>query len=175
MKNLVVAFVLVAGLVASAYADGNSKRNATSQITVNAAIQRGLSMNVVGTNGDLNTGNATLDFGTITLSGSNTSATIAPASGVTLHIVGNDNDNLTFTVPASVSLSGPGAALTFTPNVLGSQTSTGGSQLSTSGESADGNGNYYIFVGGALNNIPATQATGSYSGQFNIVVSDNSL
>lgn len=165
MKNVVVAIALVFSFAAAAFADGPSNNTVGQNITVKANLTRALGMTV------LNGGNATLDFGTLTLPASGAETTILPTStkAVELQIVGNDNAGVTFNIPTTVSLANGSANLTFTPNVQGSQTTSNPGPISN--PSLSENGNYYLFVGGALpSNIPTTQATGQYSGQFEITV-----
>ena len=166
MKNVIVAIALMLTVSAAAFAEGPNSNNAGQNINVKAKLTRGLSMNLVGSN-------ATLDFGTLTLPVT-TAPTITPngLGSVELQIVGDNNSQVTLSgTTSNVSLSNGKATLTFTPNVWGSATTSGASALSSSSVTLGSDGNYYLFVGGSLpSSILTTQATGQYSGQFEITV-----
>ncbi|MCL5020351.1 MAG: DUF4402 domain-containing protein [Bacteroidetes bacterium] len=169
MKNVIVAIALVFTVSAAAFADGpsnTSSNNVGQTINVKAKLTRGLSMNLVGSN-------ATLDFGTLTLPVT-AAPTITPTGqgSVELQIVGDDNSQVTLSGTSSnVSLNNGSATLTFTPNVWGSMTTSGASALNSKSVTLGSDGNYYLFVGGNLpSSILTTQATGQYSGQFQITV-----
>ena len=171
MKKVIVAIALMFTVAAVAFADGpgndqTSSNNVGQTINVKAKLTRGLSMNLVGSN-------ATLDFGTLTLPVT-AAPTITPTGqgSVELQIVGDDNSPVTLSGTASnVTLNNGSATLTFTPNVWGSTTTSGASALNSNSVTLGSNGNYYLFVGGSLpSSILTTQATGQYSGQFQITV-----
>ena len=167
MKNVIVAIALMFTVSAAAFAEGPNS-NVGQNIYVKATLRRGLSMNLVG-------GNATLDFGTLTLPVT-TAPTITPNGhgSVELQIAGEENSQVTLygtSQNVSLSNSATSATLTFTPNVWGSTTTSGASALSGNSVTLGADGNYYLFVGGNLpSSILSTQTTGQYSGQFEITV-----
>lgn len=170
MRNVVKAIALVFTVATVAFAgQGNDHGNSSNigqNITVKAKLTRGLSMSV------LNGGNATLDFGTLTLPVS-TAPVILPTAtnAVQLEIVGDNNSQVTLSGTSSaVSLSNGNATLNFTPNVYGSETTSGAGSIGST-VTLSSTGNYYLFVGGTLpSSIGTTQATGQYTGQFEITV-----
>ena len=140
-------------------------KTAGQNIDVQAKLTRGLTMNIIGSN-------ATLDFGTLTLPISS-APTIDPAGqgDVQLQIVGDNNAPVTLTFPSSVTLTNGAANLTFTPNIEGNPSKSGNPGAVTNKIDLGPDGFYYLWVGGALPaSIPTTQATGQYSGQFEITV-----
>jgi len=160
MKNLFIVMALALGLAVTASAQVGQN------ITVTANLTRGLTWTTVGNNG------STLNFGTITLPVT-TAPSISPTStsAVQLSLLGDNNASVSFTIPTSASLTGPGSSnLTFTANVMGSSSQSSPGTISGN-QQLSSNGNYYIWVGGNLpNSIPTTQATGQYSGTYEITV-----
>ena len=150
-----------------------AQTSSSSNVTLTATVVVPLSITPAG-GGD---GAGNLDFGLVV---DNTSASINPktAANASLFTVsGSPNVNLTVTYTApTVTLSDTSGSpsLTFTPNVVGANSSglQGSAGKVTSGSSAtlNGSGKYYFWLGGIVN-VPSGQAPGSYRGTFNLTVS----
>ena len=164
MKKLMLGLtVLSTLLVASQLTFAQS--SASANVTVNAKVIASLSITPT---------SATLDFGEVAQGTS--PAAIAPASGIAFTVAGEPNHAATLTYNATATLNGPNGStpLTFTASVIGNTTnSTSGAASLSSGTSItlSGSGNYYIWLGGSLGSILASQTTGQYSGALTITVS----
>jgi hypothetical protein len=94
---------------------------------------------------------------------------------------GQDGTGVTVTFANSVTLNGPGGNLTFTPDVVGSQTNNGATagsgasdHSSGDGVTTNGSGDYFFWIGGEIP-IPDGQQQGDYSGTFTLNVEYTSL
>jgi hypothetical protein len=161
MQRLHLLFILIVGYASLTFA----QNTATQGVPVNATVIQGVQLAV----------SNTLDFGSVVAG--TTPAAINPntATGIPFYTAtGNGGDKLTVTYSSSISLTGPGTPLTFTPNLVGSSNS--GSQSSATSvannstvtlSGSTGNaGNYYFWLGGALSAIPSNQTPGAYTGTF---------
>ena len=159
MKKLMLGLtVLSTLLVASQLTFAQS--SASANVTVQARVIAALSITPT---------SATLNFGDVA---QGTSPAIAPASGIAFTVAGEPNHTATLTYNATATLNGPSSStLTFTANVIGNTTnSTSGAASFPSSITLNGSGNYYIWLGGNLGNIPANQTTGQYTGTYTIQV-----
>jgi hypothetical protein len=177
--NVQVLKIAIAACIAGAlFAGGNAcaqtSQNVSSTATVVTPIAGGAT--------------AALAFGAVTKGQANTIVATAETAGA-FYFSGDESDNLTLTVPASVTLnttSGAGGSLAVTlgrstmvvnsiGNVHAGATTADASSGSVTiplsadaagnGTAADGLGQVYIWIGGSV--IPsATQQRGSYSGTF---------
>ncbi|MEJ2103690.1 MAG: DUF4402 domain-containing protein [Ignavibacteriaceae bacterium] len=93
-------------------------------------------------------------------------------------ITGGLGASVSVTYDASVTLNGPSSnTMTLNTELAGLSTSTQGSATAFTGSpetiTLDGtSGDYYIWVGGSLGSL-SSQATGTYTGTFNISVAYN--
>jgi len=165
MKKLMLGLtVLSTLLVASQLTFAQS--SASANVTVQAKVIAALSITPT---------SATLNFGEVA---QGTSPAILPgsASSIAFTVAGEPNHAATLTYNATATLNGPNGStpLTFTASVIGNTTnSTSGAASLSSGTSItlSGSGNYYIWLGGSLGSILASQTTGQYSGALTITVS----
>lgn len=165
MKKLMLVAAMVLGFAGMSFAQGQ---------TANAgALVKG---NVVMAVGILESG--TLDFGNIAVNSTPTPINPNTAAGVPLFTVtGAPSAQVYFTFGSSLSLTGPGTALTFTPNLVGSNV-TGDQSGATTVNSGNTNlvhldatnGNYFVWLGGSVATIPVGQTVGAYSGTFTLTV-----
>ena len=152
-----------------------AQATASSNATVTAQLKKGLSISQVGGN---------LSFGEVILTGSAQSPTITPDNGVSFKVIGHPNKNITISFGTATLTNnawvttngGTNATLTFTPSVTqtGSSSTYVGSSAVTTGNSlplvnVSGDGNMYIWVGGALS-VAANQSHGDYTGTFTMSV-----
>jgi hypothetical protein len=159
---------------------------------VNAFAQTSQSVSSTATVTTPITGGATaaLAFGTLTKGQANNVASTAAAAGA-LYFSGDEADDLTVTVPASVTLnstSGAGASMSVTlaratmlanstdnvqANGATADASSGSVTVALSadadgdGTDADGLGQVYLWIGGSVSPV-ATQQRGSYAGSFSV-------
>jgi len=161
MKKLMLGLtVLSTLLVASQLTFAQS--SASANVTVQAKVIAALSITPT---------SATLNFGDVA---QGTSPAIDAASGIAFTVAGEPNHTATLTYNSTATLhqTTGSATLTFTANVIGNTTnSTSGAASFPSSITLNGSGNYYIWLGGNLGNIPATQTTGQYTGSYTITVS----
>jgi len=161
MKKLMLGLTALSTLlVASQLTFAQS--SASANVTVNAKVIASLSITPT---------SATLDFGEVAQGTS--PAAIAPASGIAFTVAGEPNHaaTLTYNSTATLHQTTGSATLTFTANVIGNTTnSTSGAASFPSSITLNGSGNYYIWLGGDLGNIPANQTTGQYTGTYTIQV-----
>lgn len=94
---------------------------------------------------------------------------------------GQQNTDITVTYDSDVILTGPGANLTFTPDVDGATSDNGATAGSgatgvSSGNSVttNGSGDYFFWIGGEIF-VPGGQQQGDYAGTFNLNVEYTSL
>jgi hypothetical protein len=151
-----IALVALAAAATLALPAGLHAQNSAA---MNVSVDVIAGLTVTNTGGDL-------DFST---RAPGTMATIAAASGITFTASGQASQNVTLTYTSAL-LNGPGAALTFTPSVIGGATNAAGSaseQLSGSVFGLSGAGDYYFWVGGSIV-IPMGQAAGTYEGEWTL-------
>jgi hypothetical protein len=127
------------------------------------------------------TSNATLRFGTLirpaagsvtavistagAFSGTASAVASGPQGNADFTVSGEGGQNVTVSVDASFNMSGPGAAIAVTTTA----TNTGSHALSGSLGST---GTLDVAVGGSIS-IPSAQASGAYSGTFNVTATYN--
>ena len=161
MKKLILVAAMVLGFAAMSFAQSSASAN----VTVSAAVIKGLTLSV---------SPATLGFGTV-VAGTTPTALSAQTNGsAPMFTLTGDGGHAVTVTYTTASLTGPGPALTFTPSVYGDQSSanqatstnvTSGSTVTLTGTSPAA-GNYYFWLGGDLGAISPTQTAGSYSGTF---------
>lgn len=165
MKNLILVAAMVLGIAGMSFAQNSASTN----VNVSATVIQGITLTVSGT----------LNFGTV-VAGTTPAALSANTNGSAplFTATANGATSLTVTYGATVSLTGPGTALTFTPSVVGANSSSNqssatsvasGSTVTTSGSTGSA-GHYYFWLGGSLAAIPAAQTPGTYSGSFTLTV-----
>ncbi len=164
MKSLILTAALVLGTFGMSFAQNNASTN----VTVNSTVIQGLTMSVSGS----------LSFGTVvagTTPGSLSAQTNGSAPLIT--VTGNGAQLITVTF-STANLSGPGAAITFTPSVYGANASSkqatstvvlSAGTVNLTGVTGNA-GNYYFWLGGSLSALPANQVPGAYSGSWTISV-----
>jgi len=172
MENLLMKRIYLALMVVLAFSSLTfAQNNAATGVTVNATVIQGLTLTVANT----------LGFGTIVAGTTPAAISANTGSGIPLYTAtGNGGKVLTsVTYPATVSLTGPGTALTFTPSLVGASLSTSqatatavtsGSSVTLSGTTGSP-GYYYFWLGGSLAALPAGQTPGAYTGTFTLTVS----
>ncbi len=165
MKKLMLVTAMVLGFAGMSFAQGETANT--------GALVKG---NVVMAVGILESG--TLDFGNIAVNSTPTPINPNSAPSVPLFTVtGAPSAQVYFTFGSSLSLTGPGTPLTFTPNLVGSNV-TGNQSGATTVNSGNTNlvpldavnGNYFVWLGGSVAAIPALQTVGAYSGTFTLTV-----
>ena len=165
MKRAMLVAAMILGIAGMSFAQNSANTN----VTVSTTVIQGITLTVSGT----------LNFGTV-VAGTTPAALSANTNGSAplFTATANGATSLTVTYGATVSLTGPGTALTFTPSVVGANSSSNqssatsvasGSTVTTSGSTGSA-GHYYFWLGGSLAAIPAAQAPGSYSGSFTLTV-----
>ena len=174
-KTLLLAAVLllapageaVAQKTATATGQARIEVIAKLELTKNAAVNFGQIFN----NGDQRVVLNTSD-GTVT--GANAAQGSAALGKFTAS--GQHGTDITVTYDGSVTLTGPGASLTFTPDLVGSTSDNGATAGSgatgvPSGESVttNGAGDYFFWIGGEIP-VANGQQQGDYSGTFNLQV-----
>jgi len=169
MKKLMLVAMMLLGFAAMSYAQNSNNSTAT----INAYIEKGLTISV--SNSTLNLGNLVAGI---------TPAPVSPlTSGVPAFTVTGDGGhqvNVTFDASVMLYKSAPNAdSISFTTNFEGNSTGTqsGAGSISSpvtlSGVSPAA-GNYYMWLGGQLTDgagIPAAQTPGSYTGTFHVSIS----
>ena len=149
-----------------------AQTSSSSNVTLTAIVVQPVSITSSG--GSDGAGN--IDFGLVLANNTysinpNTSAsanlyTVGAAAGMAMTV--------TFTSPTLSLSDGAGNTLTFTPQIVGSQslTSQGTATSVTSGGTITmgGTGSYYMWLGGSVT-VPKGQAGGTYTGTFNLTVS----
>lgn len=161
MKKLMLVAVMVLGFAGSSFA----QMNASQLINVDVSILKALTIT---TYGDASFGNTYAGVGSITL----TPAT--PASGQTAGTFAvNGEPGRTITVSyLYTSPTVTGAAVTYTPSIVGLNTNTQAS-AATFGPSVSldaTTGDYYFWVGGTMTGITASAVSGTYSGTFTLQI-----
>jgi len=159
MKKLMLGLTALSTLLVASqltFAQSSASANVTVQAKVIAALS-------------ITPTSATLNFGDVA---QGASPVIAPASGIAFTVAGEANHTAQLVYNATATLNGPSSStLTFTANVIGNTTnSTSGAASFPSSITLNGSGNYYIWLGGDLGNIPANQTTGQYTGTYTIQV-----
>ena len=168
MKKLYFLTLVALGFSANSFAQSFVTATSTATIITPISIAKNLDMNF----GNIAV-NPTTPGGTVILSAS-ASPVRTPTVGLTLPAVtglvqaasftvtGEGSSVYTITLPNSISLTGPGAAMAITPNcsvsTLTSAALTGGTQV--------------FYVGGTLT-VAAVQVAGAYSGTFSVNVNYN--
>ncbi len=164
MKKLMLTIAMVLGTVGMSFA----QNTANTSVNLDATVIQGISISAIGS----------LSFGTI-VAGTTPAALSAQtnASAPEFTVAGDGGKLFTVTF-ANTTLSGPGAAITFTPSVYGSSNSanqatsasilTGGT-ANLSGTTGS-TGNYYFWLGGALSALPVNQVPGTYTGSWTLTV-----
>ncbi len=156
--------ILVAAALVFAPVVLSAQTSATSNVTVTANVQRGLTMTPT---------TPTLDFGTV-VAGAGTPTILANgASAIQFSVQGHTSHAIHFTFGTGTITSGANS-LTFTPEVIGNVANNQGAATAvTSGAalalSAADPGVYYAWVGGTLNVVAATPP-GVYSGVWQLTV-----
>ncbi len=164
MKELLLTTAIVLGAVGMSFA----QNTANTSVNLDATVIQGISISATGS----------LSFGTI-IAGTTPAAlsaqTNASAPVFTVAGDGGKQFNVSF---ANATLTGPGAAITFTPSVYGSSASANqatstsivtGGMANLSG-STGSTGNYYFWLGGSLSALPVNQTPGSYTGTWTLTV-----
>jgi uncharacterized membrane protein (Fun14 family) len=163
MKKLMLVAAMVLGFAGMSLAQSNASGDAT----INANVQKGLTMSV---------SNATLDLGNLVAG--TTPAPVDPTTGTvpTFTVTGDGGHVITVVNPATVTLNGPASAtMTFTTNLVGDNSNAQataaavGASVTLSGTSPAA-GNYYFWLGGNVGLIPAAQTPGSYTGTYTLSV-----
>jgi len=169
LNSIIRKVHLIAPLILLFVSLSIAQNTASTGVQVNASVIQGITLAVSGT---LNFNNA--------VAGTTPNA-INPntATGIPLYTAtANGGSILTVSWSTPLSLTGPGTALSYTPSLVGSQSSgsqstassvTNGGTVTISGSSGSA-GNYYFWVGGSLAAIPSGQTPGSYSGTFTLTV-----
>ena len=169
MKKLMLVTAMVLGLAGMSLAQSS----ASAPVTVNATVIQGLTLAVTGA-----TGFGTVVAGT-TPATDNPNTPPAGMSAALITATGNGGNTVTVTFAASALLTGTGAALTFTPTLVGDPSNANqgtaaavasGGTVTLSGVTGSA-GNYYFWLGGSLAAIPANEVPGSYSGTLTLTVS----
>ncbi len=144
----------------------SAQTTASATVTVQATVQRALSITPASN---------TLNFGTV-VAGAAVAPSVAPASGVTFAVQGENSKGIYFTYDASTTMTGPGATdITFAPSVIGGTTNVVGSASAVPSEASvgslalSGTGNFYLWVGGSLT-VPGATVPGAYSGTWHLSV-----
>lgn len=155
---LVAATLMLVPVVVSA------QTSASSDLTVTATVQRGLTMSP---------STATLDFGTVVAGAGAPTIAASSGSAVQFSVQGHTSHAIHFTFANGTITSGANS-LTYTPSVIGNAANNQGAATAvTSGAgltlSAADPGVYYAWVGGSLNVIAATPP-GVYSGVWQLTV-----
>ncbi len=162
MKRLMLV-AMVLSLAGMSYAQSSANGTAT----INAYIEKGLTMSV--SNSTLNLGN--LVAGT-------TPAAVNPASGTvpTFTVTGDGGHAVNVTYDASVMLTTAGDSLSFATDFRGDGTNdqAGATTVPASvnlSNSSPASGNFYMWLGGNVGTIPSAQTPGTYTGTFHVLVS----
>lgn len=151
-----------------------AQSSASTNVPLNATVIQGLSTTISGQE----------NFGTI-VAGTTPSALNAqtatvgsnPGNIALVTVTGNGGKQITVTF-STTTLTGPGTAITFTPSVYGSTSSSNQSSSSAvlnngtvnlSG-STGSPGNFYFWIGGGLSALPQAQTPGNYSGTWTLSV-----
>jgi len=142
----------------------SAQSSASSNVTVTATVQRGLTMSPA---------SATLDFGTVVAGAGAPTIAANGASAVPFSVQGHTSHAIHFTF-ANGTITHGTDNLTFTPAVIGGATNNQASATAiTSGAgltlSAADPGVYYAWVGGSLNVVAGTPP-GVYSGVWQLTV-----
>ncbi len=142
----------------------SAQTSATSNVTVTATVQRGLSISPTA---------PSLSFGTVVAGAGTPTIAANGASAIAFSVQGDNAHAIHFTF-ANQNITSGGNILVFTPEVIGGTTNAQGSATAiTSGAgltlSAADPGLYYVWVGGSLNVVAATPP-GSYSGVWQLTV-----
>lgn len=137
----------------------------SANATINARVYKALT--ITATQG-------TLDMG-IAIQGAGTTLTVLPtaAGAAAFAINGQAATAITVTEPASTTLTGGGATLTFNAQWAHGATSTQASQTagSISAATLNATGDYYLWLGGSVNTTAVTAAqTGTYTGTITVSV-----
>ncbi len=166
MLSLLLFFMTSSPRRASAQTSNSA--NATVTVSVVPAVS------ITSSGGSDGAGN--LDFGLVIV---NSTASIHPntSSSASLYTIGGGAGmamTVSYSSPTLALSDTLGNQLTFTPQVVGSQSS--GSQSSASSKSSgasitlSGTGSYYLWLGGSVS-VPSGQAGGTYTGTFDLTVS----
>lgn len=174
---LVVLFLI--GFAGDAAAQTSSGADATTSIEVLSALTM--------------TNNSLIDFGQVFNNGQQT-ADLNPENGTVMGnspqgnptvgkftADGQNNTAITVSFDPSVTLTGPGSDLTFTPDVRGSASDNGASAGSGASQMQEGStvntnssGKYFFWVGGQVP-VSDGQQQGEYSGTFTMSVEYTNL
>ncbi|HUI29949.1 MAG TPA: DUF4402 domain-containing protein [Candidatus Acidoferrales bacterium] len=163
MKKLMLVAALVLVFAGMSFAQDH----ASSTATINANIQKGLTISV---------SNAILDLGNLVAG--TTPAAVSPLSGTVpaFTVTGDGGHVVNVSYDATVTLNGPSSAtMTFNSDFKGDASGTQGSAgavgatVTLSGASP-ATGNYYFWLGGNVGSIDPAQAPGSYTGTFHVSV-----
>jgi len=161
MKKLFFIAVLLVFAASISFAQGQAQATATVYATVIGSLS-------------ITASNAAINFHEIP---QNTSKTVSPINGgsdaAAFVVRGHPNHNITVSYDNSVSLTGPGNALTMNSSVSGNTANDQqNSTLLTSNPQTvqiGSDAKYYLWAGGTIN-VPSDQATGDYTGTFHITV-----
>ena len=160
MKLLAKLFLIV--FVFTAFNSILAQNSANETVPVSVNLITGLS--ITHTSGDLS-------YGEVILDGTAQTPTKTPVNGALLTVAGHPGRDITVSF-SSVTLTSGGNNLTFTPDVeYNSLNDNPSASTVTTGSTTalSGSGDGYLWVGGDLS-IGATQAPGSYSGNFTLTV-----
>lgn len=150
-----ITFILIALFTGTAFAQTNVTASAEIVEAITLTENVGLSFGKVD-----NTAGTVIINSDNSVAGTKTQITGGTTSAAELTVSGSKDENYTITVPATTTLSGPGADL----NV------TGLSHNAT--QTLDSNGKETVNIGGTLT-VPNGQTSGSYSGTISVTVSYN--
>ncbi len=144
-----------------------AQTSASTNVTVQADVILGLTISV---------SPSALNYGYV-VAGSTPPLVLPAKAGVPeFTITGNPGSSVYFGWSGTISLTGPGTDLIFTPAFAGNNTGTqSGSTTISSGSSNtyllnSPGGNYYVWLGGSLAAIPSNQTVGTYSGTLTLTV-----
>ena len=165
MKKSMLVAAMVLGFAGMSFAQGQTANT--------GALVKGDVVMAVGI-----TESGTLDFGNIAVNSTPTPINPNSAAGVPLFTVtGAPSAQVYFTYGSSLSLTGAGTALTFTPNLVGTNVAGDQSGATTVNSGNTNlvpldavNGNYFVWLGGSVATIPVGQTVGTYQGTFTLTV-----
>lgn len=166
IKFLALSSVAAMGLVATG-AQAQAAPSSSANSTAKAKVLK--PMTIVKTN-DLNFGTVVVngagsvsvpaDVAGVAACGTNLVCQTGTSSSATFTVSGTKNENFIVTMPTTVSMTGPGAAI---PVALVNNTTANKAVLSSTGS-------YALNVGGSFS-VPADQVGGDYTGSYTVAVS----
>ncbi|MCE1197899.1 MAG: DUF4402 domain-containing protein [Marinilabiliales bacterium] len=172
MKKLGILFIALVGFAASSYAQSSASATATSTATIVKPLaltnNRDLAFGRIAVTAT-GTGNVTIaavDAGTRAVGGGSTGITLAnglASSSASFTVTGEGNTSYSLTFPGTATLSDGTHNMTAT---LALDAAHGASNTLAAGGTED------FYIGGSLA-ISAGQASGDYTGTFNVTIAYN--